>query len=139
MIKKYLPFFQRNMPPILNAMIVIGVGIIFSPFQPLPPKLFIILLFLLYNLGCFFLNKNRDIGMAMVGAYWKQQYPKPQQILYIALYTLSFASIFYHIFFPFDLLLFNIVLLQVPTLLFSGMTFPAFLAGRMQIVAGKPF
>lgn len=118
-------------------MIIIGLGIVFAPFQPLPPKLFMIILFFVYNLGCMLLNKNRDFGMAMVGAYWKQEYNKVQQLFYILLYTLSFTSIFFHIFFPFDLLLFNIVLLQVPSLFYGGMYFPNYVAGKMEVVTTK--
>ena len=136
-MSKYLLILQKYSPPIFNAMIIIGIGIVFAPFQPLPPKIFMIILFVVYNLGCLLLNKNRDLGMAMVGAYWKENYNRAQQLFYIILYTLSFTSIFFHLFFPFDLLLFNIVLLQVPSLFYGGMYFPNLLAGKMEIVTTK--
>lgn len=136
-MNKYLLILQKFSPPILNSMIIVGIGIILAPFQILPPKIFIVILFVIYNLGCFLFNKNRDLGMAMVGVYWKQNYNRAQQLFYIILYTLSFTSIFFHIFFPFDLLLFNVVLLQVPSLFYGGMYFQNLLAGKMELVTTK--
>ncbi len=75
--------------------------------------------------------------MALVGTNWKESYPQTKQFIFVIANTLSFASIFYHVFFPFDLLLFNLVLLQVPSLFYGGMYFPQYIAGKMQMSTNR--
>lgn len=137
MKNKILPFLQKNSPVVFDIMVVLGVSILFAPFQPLSPKLFILIVFVLYNLLFFFFNKNRNFGMILVGVYWKENYPKSKHLLYLGLYTLCFACIFYHVFFPLDLLLVNIVFLQVPSYIFRGKNFPLYAAGNLEIVTGR--
>lgn len=94
-------------------------------------KIILVLLFLLYNLSFIFLTKNRCLGMILLGVYWKKEYPVKQQIIYAFLYSLSFSTIIIWIFFPFDLLLFNLLLIQLPCVLKTGTTLHGHLSGRM--------
>lgn len=52
-------------------------------------------------------------------------------ILYTFLYSLSFSTIVIWIFYPFDLLLFNLLFIQLPTVLLTGTTLHGYLSGRM--------
>ncbi|KUK77575.1 MAG: seg [candidate division WS6 bacterium 34_10] len=94
-------------------------------------KIILVLLFLLYNLSFIFLTKNRCLGMILLGVYWREEYPIKQQIIYAFLYSLSFSTIVIWIFFPFDLLLFNLLLIQLPCVLKTGTTLHGYLSGRM--------
>lgn len=94
-------------------------------------KIILVLLFLLYNLSFIFLTKNRCLGMILFGVYWKKEYPIRQQTIYAFLYSLSFSTIVIWIFFPFDLLLFNLLLIQLPCVLKTGTTLHGHLSGRM--------
>jgi hypothetical protein len=69
--------------------------------------------------------------MILFGVYWKEEYPIKQQIIYAFLYSLSFSTIVIWIFFPFDLLLFNLLLIQLPCVLKTGTTLHGHLSGRM--------
>jgi len=128
--------FQKLLPSVIN---VIAVFIISIPFLVLTDdamvkKAIVIGIFFLY---CFFFqlfNKNEDLGMLVVGTKWKKNYPSKNQTVYNILYTLSFATLFFHKFFVFDLFLANMVLLQLPFVLITGTTFHGYLAGKMVTV-----
>ena len=94
-------------------------------------KVILVLIFFLYNLSFIFLTKNRCLGMIILGIKWKEDYPIKQQILYTFLYSLSFSTIVIWIFFPFDLLIFNLLFIQLPTVLLTGSTLHGYLSGRM--------
>jgi hypothetical protein len=69
--------------------------------------------------------------MIILNIDWKEQYPFKQQIFYVFLYSLSFSTIVVWVFFPFDLLLFNLLCIQLPTVLLTGTTLHGHLSGRM--------
>lgn len=94
-------------------------------------RIALVILFFLYNLSFIFLTKNRCLGMIILGIKWKEEYPIKQQIIYVFLYTLSFSTIVIWIFFPFDLLLFNLLLIQLPMVLLTGTTLHGYLSGKM--------
>jgi hypothetical protein len=94
-------------------------------------KLILVLIFFLYNLTFVFLKKNRCLGMILLNIQWKKEYPIKNQLIYILLYTLSFSTIVIWIFFPFDLLLFNLLLIQLPCVLKTGTTLHGYLSGKM--------
>lgn len=94
-------------------------------------KIILVVIFFLYNLSFLFLTNNRCLGMIILGIKWKEEYPLKQQLLYTFLYSLSFSTIVIWIFFPFDLLLFNLLLIQLPTVLLTGSTLHGHLSGRM--------
>jgi len=94
-------------------------------------KVILVLIFFLYNLSFIFLTKNRCLGMIILHFHWKKVYPIKQQVLYVFLYTLSFSTIVIWILFPFDLLIFNLLFIQLPTVLLTGSTLHGYLCGRM--------
>jgi hypothetical protein len=94
-------------------------------------KIIFILIFFLYNLSFIFLTNNRCLGMIVLNIKWKEDYPIRQQILYTFLYTLSFSTIVIWIYFPFDLLIFNLLFIQLPTVLLTGSTLHGYLSGKM--------
>lgn len=91
----------------------------------------LVLTFLLYNLSFILLTKNRCLGMIILGIKWKEEYPLKQQIIYVLLYTLSFSTVVIWIYFPFDLLFFNLLFIQLPTVILTGSTLHGYLSGRM--------
>jgi hypothetical protein len=94
-------------------------------------KIILVLIFFLYNLSFIFLTKNRCLGMIILNINWKEEYPIKQQILYVFLYSISFSTIVIWIFFPFDLLLFNLLFIQLPMVLLTGTTLHGYLSGKM--------
>jgi hypothetical protein len=94
-------------------------------------KLILVIIFFLYNLSFVFLTKNRCLGMIILGIKWKKEYPIKQQIIYTFLYSLSFSTIVIWIFFPFDLLLFNLLFIQLPAVLLTGTTLHGYISGKM--------
>lgn len=71
-------------------------------------------------------------GMRLFGTEWGRQYPRLQRNLYSLLYTASFATLFFSYAMPFDIFVFNMLILQVPSLLLTGTTFHGYLAGGMR-------
>lgn len=94
-------------------------------------KLISLFIFLIYSLGVIFLPKNRCLWMILLGTYWKKKYSLNQHFLYAILYSLSFSSLFFWIIFPFDLLLFNILFFQIPSIILTGTTFHGYLSWNM--------
>lgn len=124
---------EKLMPSVVNAIIALAVSL---PFLycfgfTLRYKLILILIFWLYNLAFIIFNKNRDLGMMVVGTYWEENYPLKNQLIYSVLYTLSFATIVIWIWFPFDLLLINLIFFQLPTVLTKKTTLHGYLSGNM--------
>jgi hypothetical protein len=124
---------QKLSVSIINTLFVITISL---PFYfifgfTLEYKLALVLLFFLYNFTFIFLTKNRCLGMILLGIKWKEEYPLKQQIIYTFLYSLSFSTVIIWIFFPFDLLLFNLLFIQLPTVLLTGTTLHGYLSGKM--------
>lgn len=94
--------------------------------------------FFIYNLIFIIFFKNRDLGMMIIGTYWKEDYPILKQLLYAVLYTISFTTLFIWIFFPLDLFLFNMFCLQLPCVLLTGTTLHGYLSGKMVTVVNSP-
>ncbi|OIP24267.1 hypothetical protein AUK11_03685 [bacterium CG2_30_37_16] len=94
-------------------------------------KITLVVIFFVYNLMFIFITENRCLGMIILNIYWKEKYPRKNQVIYTFLYTLSFSTIIIWIFFPFDLLLFNLLLIQLPFVLKTGTTLHGFLSGKM--------
>lgn len=94
-------------------------------------KIMLVVVFLVYNLTFIFTTKNRCLGMIILNIYWKEEYPLKNQITYAFLYTLSFSTAVIWIFFPFDLLLVNLLLIQLPFVLKTGTTAHGYFSGRM--------
>ena len=127
---------QKALPSIINVIIVflLSSSIYFTDTSNIDRKLFIVGVFFLYTLVFLIFNKNRDLGMMIVGSYWKNDYPVYQHLIYNILYTASFATLLFSIFFPLDLFLINMVLIQLPAIIFTGTTFHGFVAGGISTI-----
>jgi len=90
-------------------------------------------IFFLYN--CIFeFVYNRCLGMILFKTYYENQRTTFQKLLYISLYTISFSTLLFYIWFPFDLLIFNIIGIQLPFVLTTGNTFHGFLSGKTKTI-----
>lgn len=79
----------------------------------------------------------RCFGMRLIGTTWAGKYSRTQRNVYSVLYTLSFSTVFFHVYIPFDLLVFNLLLIQLPCVLITGTTLHGFLAGGMRTQISK--
>ena len=70
--------------------------------------------------------------MRIAGTVWEKPYTRFQRNIYSILYTLSFSTLFFHILFPFDLFIVNMMALQLPTIIISGTTLHGLLSGNMR-------
>lgn len=90
-------------------------------------------IFFLYN--CVFeFTYNRCLGMILFKTYYENKRTLLQKIVYIFLYTASFSTLLFYIWFPFDLLIFNILGIQLPFVLLTGNTFHGFVSGKIKTV-----
>lgn len=64
------------------------------------------------------------------GTYWKNKVNFKKELIYIILYTLSFSTLFVKVYFPFDVFLFNILFLQLPSVIITGTTLHDYLSGN---------
>jgi hypothetical protein len=92
-----------------------------------------ILVFLVYNL-VFEIIFNRCPGMMLVGSHYNQNRNLGQKILYVILYSLSFSTLLFRLWFPFDLFLINLLLIQLPFILITKTTFHGYLSGKIKTV-----
>lgn len=127
---------EKIIPSIINVLIAF---ILSSPFLLIDKfgniwKIAFVLSFYFYNLFFLLFNKNRCLGMILMKTFWKEEYSFWKKFIYINLYTLSFSTIIFWIFFPFDLLIFNLLFLQLPIVLWKKTTLHGFLSGNMVTV-----
>lgn len=97
-------------------------------------KIILLWMFLLHNLIPLFFKEKRDIGMVLMKTYWEKKYPVWKLLIYSVLYTASLATFVFYVYFPFDLLLVNLLLLQLPCVLLSGTTLHGYLSGGILTV-----
>jgi hypothetical protein len=88
-------------------------------------------LFFLYNVIILLINKNRCLGMMALNMHWKPPYRTKNHLIFVFLYTMSFATAFIWIVFPFDLLIFNLLFIQLPTVILKKTTFHGYLSGGL--------
>ncbi len=89
--------------------------------------------FFIYNIVCEMLF-GKCVGMMLFKAHYEIQVPVWRKILYVILYTVSFSTLLLHIWFPFDILLINILAIQLPCVLLTGTTLHGFLSGNVRTV-----
>lgn len=116
--------FQKLTTSTINVIIVL---IIFLPFyffidNILIKKLILISIFFIYNILFILLKNNRCIWMIIMKTKYTTRPNKLQYLIYTILYTLSFSTLLFWFFFPFDLFLFNIIILQLPVIIFKKTT-----------------
>ena len=126
---------DKFMSSIINAIVVFLFFLpvlIFFDFSILVKKIIFIVFMVIYRILFIVINENRSIGMILMGTYWEKRYPLSKQILHAILYTVSFSTLLFWIFFPFDLFLINLLLFQLLSMKLTGMTLQEYLSGGMQ-------
>jgi len=128
--------FEKILPSLINlaAVVLLSIPVVWNQTDIVTKKIYIIFIFFSYNLLFLFFNKNRCLGMMIVGTYWEKDYPLKNKLLWLILYTLSFSTLFFWLFFPFDLFVINLLFLQLPTILTKRTTLHGFLSGQMATV-----
>ena len=94
-------------------------------------KLILVAAFLAENLEAMLFHRYRLPGMWVIGSRWQTTYPVTKQLVHAVLYSASFSTLVFWIWFPGDLLLFNLLCLQLPCVLMTGTTLHGLLAGNM--------
>lgn len=100
-------------------------------FDSIAYKIIVVLLFLIYELVVAFSPRKIDFGNLLTGSRWIKEYPLRNHVTFAFLYSLSFSTAFVWVLFPFDLLLFNLLFLQLPFVIRTGHTLHGYLSGRM--------
>ena len=124
----------------LNSFI--SVAVLFILFIPilsldislLSKKLIFILFLFVYQIAIIVFNENISIGMIITKTSWKNNYPLHNQFVHAILYTASFSTLLFWIYFPFDLFLINMLFIQLPSILLTGATLHGYLSGKMTTV-----
>jgi hypothetical protein len=122
--------FEKIAASVINAVFVFGLATPFLLFwgPTLAWKWSVIVLFALYEVFVFVVFKDRCFGMHVMNTYYMKRFRKRDHLLYCALYTLSFSTCFVYIWFPFDILLFNIFCVQLPMVLITGTTLHGYMS-----------
>lgn len=129
-------FLEKLCASIINSFfaLLISLPVFFTHGSGNTWKISTITIFFLISILFMFLNKNRDLGMILTKTYWEKEYSLRQKAVYNVLYALSFSTLFFRIFFPFDLFLINILFPQLPTIYLTGTTLHGYLSGNMTTV-----
>ncbi len=122
--------FEKLLTSVINSLVAI---LLVAPFLKLAEnsiseKLMIISSFFILKLAAMIFNQNRNLGMVIIGSYWNKPTTIFNQIKYNLLYTISFASLFFWIVFPFDLALLNLLFIQAITVKITRTTMHAYLS-----------
>ncbi|RJQ29131.1 hypothetical protein C4565_02605 [Candidatus Parcubacteria bacterium] len=122
--------FEKLFSSVINGGIALIVSTPFFMYWgfSLYWKWSVVLSFFLYELVCYATSGHRDIGMMVVNSHWHNSPSFFRYLVYNIFYTLSFATIFIYLSVPLDLLLFNLIVIQLPSIIFTGTTFHGFLA-----------
>ncbi len=101
---------QKLLVSILNTVFVLLLAVPFFMVWgfDLKFRITLALLFLMYQLLIIVLPGRRSIGMVLTHVVWNKHYPIGNHLLYAVLYSLSFSTVLFWIFIPFDLLLINL-------------------------------
>ncbi|RJO59384.1 hypothetical protein C4546_02480 [Candidatus Parcubacteria bacterium] len=125
----------KILPSIFNILITFLLA---APFyflfqEKLWWKIAWLTVFLLYNL-VFEIRYNRCLGMILFGTRYDQPRKLWQKIVYSIFYTLSFSTLLFFLWFPFDLLMVNLIFIQLPFVLITQTTFHGFISGNIKTI-----
>lgn len=124
--------FEKAVPSLINACIVVLISLPVAYFYSWQAwRISAIALFLFYNLFFTIFNNGRCLGQMACKSYWLPPVTRAQLLVHDFLYTLSFATLFIWIWFPFDVFLANMLFLQLPTILLAGTTLHGYLSGGL--------
>lgn len=96
-------------------------------------KIITALIFFGYETLCFMTPGKRDLGMFTIRTSWKNVPGFGRYIGYNLLYTLSFATVLWHIWFIPDLFLLNMCLIQIPFIFICNNTFHGQVTGMATV------
>jgi|GEM_PF-710601 len=125
---------EKLLTSLVNVVVVFVVSIPFLILEDISAftlKLIIIGLFFLENIMSMIFFEYRLPGMLVQRSIWQCKYTKLNQMIHAIMYTASFATMLFWVWVPGDLLLFNILLLQLPCVLLTKTTFHGLIAGNM--------
>jgi hypothetical protein len=124
---------QKLLASIINAFFVITLSLPFFMLLgfSLEYRVILVLIFFAYQLTIILTPQRRSLGALYTHTVWAKQYSLKNHIMYAFLYSLSFATIVIWVVFPFDLLLVNLLLIQLPFIKKTGYTFHGYLSGKM--------
>jgi hypothetical protein len=122
---------EKLLPSVINVLVTFILSLPFLSFSNLLTwKVSIISIFFLYNVFFLIFNNNVCLGMIVCGTTWKTKASFTNELLYIVLYTFSFSTLFIWVWFPFDIFLINMLLLQLPSILITGTTLHGYVSGN---------
>lgn len=125
---------EKALASLVNVIIVFLITLPFSFYMNiLNWKFLTIGVFYVYSLYFHYFGGNRCIGMKAVKTHWESKYDRKQFFVYSLLYTLSFSTLLFSVFFPFDLFILN-VLVQLTFIVMTGTTLHGYLSGDMHTV-----
>jgi hypothetical protein len=75
--------------------------------------------------------------MMILGLHWRETYGVGRLSIYGFLYLLSLSTVLFWVFVPFDLLLANMVLVQLPCVILTRTTLHGFLSGGVTTVRSQ--
>ncbi len=129
---------EKLIPSVINLFVILFISTlltyIFNITEWSSRKIVFISVMFIYNFCIAVFNDNRCIGMMIMNTYWDKEYSLKNRVIYSILYTLSFSTLLFYIFFPFDLLLFNLLIIQLPFVLTKHTTAHGYLSGNMKSV-----
>lgn len=126
--------FEKLFTSLVNVVVACVLSMPFYVFDEVPAftlKLIVIGLFFLENMMAIIFWEYRLPGMIIQKSVWQHKYSKTNQLIHAVLYTASFATMWFWIWVPGDLLLFNLLLLQLPCVLLTKTTLHGLIAGNM--------
>ena len=93
-------------------------------------KLTLVALFFFCNLFFLFFQQKL-LGMVLLKMEFEKKYKNIQYLAYSFLYSISFSTLLFTLFFPFDVFIFNAIFIQYPMIKITGTTLHGFLAGKI--------
>lgn len=129
---------SKVLPSIINVLVTFVLAFPFLFLYGLSPqwKITWIAIFLAYNLFFEFFF-GRCLGMFLIKTRYNTSRSALQILIYIILYTASFSTLLFSIWFSFDLLLINLLILQVPCILLTGTTLHGYVSGKITTVYAR--
>lgn len=126
---------QKISPSIINAVFTLFLTIIFINIFNInfDIRIIWITIFFVYNILCE-LYFDRCLGMIIFQTRYGEKRSFLQKLIYSFLYTISFSSLLFYLWIPFDLFIINMLLIQLSCVYFTGTTLHGFLSGGITTV-----
>lgn len=128
---------EKLLPSLINVLITLCATLALEKIINVEWRVLWVAVFFIYNMTCE-LCLGKCLGMIICRTFYEKDRTRIQRVLYVSLYTLSFASLLFHIFFLLDLAILNFLFLQIPFILKTGNTAHGFAAGGVATTRWKP-